>query len=546
MPSRKNQVAPMSCKPVLPNLPGYSNSNSAKPKHKSSGFQMVNGVRMNKQEDSDSDLTQVMTQVEANDKWQTTGRDIGFKSTRADIVEANPDKVYRFYAYFKETVNESNLESHRTRKVTLLFYADGTLEINESKVINSGIPQGCFLKRGAVPPDQLPAPEELKIGDKLTIFGRCFVIFGADDDTFISLSDTIGERSAELEGSAQDQYTEERLEIAKRAGGDTDRNFGKRNSALKSFMEASLGNSMQRGSDTRSERKAQFLQNTGKVLSFKCEFNDTQNLYGDMMYYTLNYYLADDTVEIKEKRTANSGRDPFPLLLKRQKLPVNWMAEGLNDRDRGVELDCGYEVYVTPDNVQVGNQLTVYGRLLKVVDCDAFTRSWYAANPHMLPAGWEEQPPSCAYHPSVESLPTAAPAEYNGYGTEEDSLGSCTHLIPKVPKKDFVKFMNHSTTILRFKAKFVTGTCKQEHASREFIISYFPSDDTQSIFEQGQRNSGIVAGKFLERGAYSSQEGAKYSLEHFFVGAQLYFNSHQFTVYDMDECTKKSGLVKID
>jgi hypothetical protein len=38
-------------------------------------------------------------------------------------------------------------------------------------------------------------------------------------------------------------------------------------------------------------------------------------------YYRLNYFLADGTIEVKEIRKQNNGKDPFPLLLRRSKLP---------------------------------------------------------------------------------------------------------------------------------------------------------------------------------------------------------------------------------
>ena len=37
----------------------------------------------------------------------------------------------------------------------------------------------------------------------------------------------------------------------------------------------------------------------------------------------LHYFLADDTVEIREVHEPNDGRDPFPVLLARQKLAKN-------------------------------------------------------------------------------------------------------------------------------------------------------------------------------------------------------------------------------
>lgn len=44
-----------------------------------------------------------------------------------------------------------------------------------------------------------------------------------------------------------------------------------------------------------------------------------------------------------------------------------------------------------------------------------------------------------------KTLPAPKPPRtvppYNGFGSEEDSLGSCLNLLPKPPKKDFRKFM---------------------------------------------------------------------------------------------------------
>ena len=35
----------------------------------------------------------------------------------------------------------------------------------------------------------------------------------------------------------------------------------------------------------------------------------------------LHYYLVDDSIEIRESPKPNSGRDAFPILLKKQTLP---------------------------------------------------------------------------------------------------------------------------------------------------------------------------------------------------------------------------------
>jgi len=84
-------------------------------------------------------------------------------------------------------------------------------------------------------------------------------------------------------------------------------------------------------------------------------------------------------------------------------------------------------------------------------------------------------------------------APYNGFGTEEDSLGNCLSVIPKPPKRDFVKFMQHDrrgldSQVVRFTAKLVTDVAVDK--DRRFIISFFQTDDTLEIYEPVVRNSG--------------------------------------------------------
>jgi len=71
-------------------------------------------------------------------------------------------------------------------------------------------------------------------------------------------------------------------------------------------MEKALG-----GGKVASQK--QFLDNDRKVLRFFCE--------SEGLPFVAHYYLADDTIEIREVHHPNDGRDSFALLLRRQKLP---------------------------------------------------------------------------------------------------------------------------------------------------------------------------------------------------------------------------------
>lgn len=58
-----------------------------------------------------------------------------------------------------------------------------------------------------------------------------------------------------------------------------------------------------------------------KVLRFYAIWDDTDSMFGECRNYIIHYYLMDDTVEIREVHERNDGRDPFPLLMNRQRMP---------------------------------------------------------------------------------------------------------------------------------------------------------------------------------------------------------------------------------
>ena len=85
------------------------------------------------------------------------------------------------------------------------------------------------------------------------------------------------------------------------------------------------------------------------------------------------------------------------------------------------------------------------------------------------------------------SVPAREIAPYNGFGSEEDSRANCDSLLPKPPQKDFIKFMAKDRSglnshELRFVAKLNSENSVDK--IRRFVITYFLSDDTISIFEQ--------------------------------------------------------------
>lgn len=91
----------------------------------------------------------------------------------------------RFFAYFKESVVESRLENYKLRYVTIFYFLeDKSIMITEPKQVNSGTPQGAFLKRAmALKQDGSNSPfmpDDFCIGLDIGIYGRQFRIYDCD------------------------------------------------------------------------------------------------------------------------------------------------------------------------------------------------------------------------------------------------------------------------------------------------------------------------------------------------------------------------------
>lgn len=99
------------------------------------------------------------------------------------------------------------------------------------------------------------------------------------------------------------------------------------------------------------------------------------------------------------------------MLLKRQKLaktPILTHCPGMSLRK---------EEYYVPEDLLIGKRVNIFGRDGMIYDCDDFTKDWYKSqfDHDMVAIQLKKGKPNIMYNP----LPV-----YNGYGTEEDSLGS--------------------------------------------------------------------------------------------------------------------------
>jgi len=415
-------------------------------------------------------------------------------------------QVLRFTGYFKEHVVESSLENWRLRQVNIFYYLeDSTVMITEKKQVNSGTPQGTFLKRQMVLKSGLPIgsqtaldTDDFRVGEAVNIYGRNYMLVDADAYTREFYAN-LGQEQGEAIPIPEDSFTKSQVKPKP-----------KKDKAMLDYLEHTLG-----GGKVKSQK--QFLDNDRKVLRFYT--------YSDDEPFIIHYYLADDTIEIRELNFANSGKHNFSLLLRRQKLPKSFSVGQPG-------LDTNAESYLTEDDIKPGEPIIAFGRVFKITGVDEFTHNFYKENyKAYFPTGSisESKPP--------EQVPLVIP-EYNGFGDEEDTLGYVKKLIPPKPKKDFFKYVDKDKQILRFTARFNTQV--PEDVDRRFIISFYLADDTLGIFEPAQKNSGIVEGKFLERRKYKN----KHNKDNFItpsdlaIGGDVVINSYSFHILSADEYTE--------
>jgi len=514
---------------VVPNLPGYKDNGFESNNYaKSHCFDVVDGLPVIDRKRDFILKPSLLGTIPCGREFYGERKDKGIKKKAMPrTINALPRwvaydrQVLRFWGYSNESVHFSNEESSRVRVFTIYYYLqDDTVHINEKKQENSGCPQGLFLKRRRVPcesDDRFIEWNDLLVGEKINIFGLDITLCACDKNT----RDFYTRRS-------QPQPENSKLPCDELLQRRKDREIaileGPKNKDVTNYVEAQNG----RAQAWQLLKERQFLSHDTHVLRFWCVWNDTQ-VYGRRHNYILNYYLADDTIAIYEEYPANAGTTAFPTFLKRCKLPRKLPETGvaLIGNDHSDVVDC-----FTQKDLRVGGFIEVYGRNMLLLRCDSFTKDYY----QKMHGCKDEEFVPIQEETDEFVTPKIEPAPHNGFGTEADSLGSVTHLIPRPPRKNFTKLTKYDKTILRFSAEF--NNAKNVDVDRRFVIEYFRADDTLKIFETRTRNSGFVGGKFLERCLLNNvATGDFFKPEEFFVGAIISINGFTFNILEADEST---------
>jgi len=218
------------------------------------------------------------------------------------------------------------------------------------------------------------------------------------------------------------------------------------------------------------------------------------------------YYLEDNTMRVNEPQVENSGI-PQGVLISRQKIPKS-----------------SSEFY-TPKDFNIGINVQLYAKTIRIVDCDEFTRRYYkeVENIDLNPT---EMMPEDPYQLERNRPLRVKSNEQKNY-----------------PLKHFLEY---DRKVLRFYCVW-DDRSKMFGDIHEIIIHYYLADDCVEVREinkqnDGRNSSSLLLKKqqlpkvFIDMNDIESSE--KYCWSDFKIGSVINVLGRKCLIYDCDEYTR--------
>ena len=427
-------------------------------------------------------------------------------STRQWLEKAG--KVCRYFAYFTEEALFSPGEpsNARTRTVQIMFYlTDGSIELTETKVSNSGIQGGSFLSRAHVPNESRGGAtfilSDFAVGKVVKIFGRSFTVYDADGFT----RSLTGDDAPKLAVPGDDFLTIRKLndpngntpkkpkDGANRTAGGTPRKnkwLRETRNITEERMAATSSPRAKREARMRGEVAEELPEEKERtsILRFFCEMIEVEDQDGgdgggdgdgdgksngdgqkeksrgsshvrgpgdsEAALYKIHFYLEDGTLEVLVSNAKSLCYAIYPVLLNRCLCPRSLTADVTR-----IGFDSNDDQYVDEEDLRVGSIVNIANRKMRIYKADERTYKWMEENKgvDMRPDETEPTPPP------EESWKKPSEPQVDEDGNEIQDLGYFDDLAPHSDqnqkksdnisaKEQFFKQAHLSGKILRFRA----------------------------------------------------------------------------------------------
>lgn len=434
--------------------------------------------------------------------------------------------VLRFLMQTKDDNTDvfNRQENAVTRDMLILYYLeDDTLQIISPPADNSGFgifaqhserAHATFLRRHRVPHRDggYFRPQNLEIGRVIEVYGRSFLIQACDTFTRYWY-DAKGTPQPE-DKTVFEQPVRRRPRTVEtcRPSGDM--------SARSGNMSARSGNmSARSGAGGRGDKMRRYMQNYNKICRFHASFDDMTTPQFERRFFTIFYYLEDDTIKVRENFCANSGRGPCPVFYQKARVAKNPV--GIP----GVFATSRAEYYGIED-FAIGSTIIISNFKFFIYDCDSYTREYFQKNLHEL------DPPIDMQIPVKDDTEKGPQDVTNEEVNDGFNTGIAFNWDEAKPSRMQV---GKEQGLLRFRAKWAVEEGEQH---RRFILTYCTVNNTVSIHEE-HLGLGEKSGKFLERAKRQNQlTGAPLKPADLHPGNEVMLMSRRYTILEMDDHTK--------
>ncbi|GFQ81432.1 EF-hand domain-containing family member C2 [Trichonephila clavata] len=497
-----------------------------------------------------------------------------------DIFKNKNEITLKFYASFDNRGEPANDRMQFRDCHVLYFVGDGTIKVYEPKLRNSGMVQGCLVNRNLIPKPEggFYRLDDLKIGETVVFFGKSFKLLDCDPFTKTFLRE-MGYRVNSPEPRFTDPVTADRSE--------------------KDMHRSNIHKPMK-----KCHKGEVFLKNFPSVLRFYGIYKRSETQFEEERYVSIYYQLYDGRMKIiddEKLRNAQEfilvgGHDSY-IVLKPMHVPktlknlsVDHIGNGrtiLNlsgntkdtrlDKlliahrlkqlgtfvdDRNPPPDRKEQDFYTPEDLELGKTIDIFGAKVFLYDCDEFTKEFYK---HKFDK--EFVPVTLPELKRFKYRNLVYPQEF---GKPSDSLTSCWKIGPSSNKK--ITNMCNSFSILQNKGggsenllqfhrlcrdgldgkilRFLSNILTDEPIKKHdfFVISFYLEDDTIEInkFDLNQTCNYGLGRIHLHRMKVAkpttnpvNANNCFYQKSDLYVGNVICANSEQHYLFDADEYTLK-------
>jgi hypothetical protein len=273
----------------------------------------------------------------------------------------------------------------------------------------------------------------------------------------------------------------------------------------------------------------QWMKFDKKILNFSCYFNESIEESNVETYrireFSLRYFLEDDTIQINEIKSHNSGMQQG-IFLKRQRL---------NN--------------LSPSEMIIGQNIYIYGKNFHIIAIDQFTRDFFL-NSYKIEQPQNKEIPSYIHLEKQKAMKDQI--SYKDMKKELTELKDFVEvkLGGGKPNKALKQFLENDRKVLSFD---ILWKDDQDKEDKQYKMNYFLADSQIEIREVKYSNSGkdnysylVKKGKIAKEPIFTHIPGIKtketevaYKPDELLIGNTINIFNRKCLIFNCDDYTKK-------